>query len=58
MFKPVRWVLTIAFLVLMVTHAAVNVGNAVSQAWTGTLLPLNVLSISKLPLSFSTKLLK
>ena len=59
MFKPVRFVLTIAFLLLMVTHAAVNVGNAVYAAWNySTILALNVLSISKFPLSFFTKLLK
>jgi hypothetical protein len=61
MFKPVRSVLTIAFLVLMVAHAAINVGNAVYQAaWDigpyGVVL--DVFSISKFPLSYFTKLLK
>jgi hypothetical protein len=56
MFKPVRWVLTVAFLVLMVTHAAVNVGNVV---YFGPYVAvLDVFSISRFPLSYFTKLLK
>jgi len=59
MFKPVRVALTIAFLVLMVTHAAVNVGNAVYTArnFGISILVLNVFSIISLVLVYLTLLM-
>ncbi len=36
MFKPVHFVLTIAFLVSMVTHVAVNVGTAIDTTNVGS----------------------